>query len=82
MITPIISGLPATPCDDPNCYVKALGMGDAFSEWICPHCGAHLGSGNICLNLCGLSYPAARRFNDILAEAVAAVNSRRLENPG
>lgn len=77
MNPPIISGLPATPCTDPKCYVRALGLGEAFSEWLCPHCGAHLGSGNICLNMCGLSYPAARRFMSLLAEAAVAADARR-----
>ena len=68
-IVPIISGLLATRCTDENCYVKALGFSSAFSEWLCPHCGARLGSSNICLNLCGLSYPSAKRFDELLADA-------------
>ena len=41
---------------------------DCFSQYQCPHCGAHL-SGKppeICLNACHLTAPQAREFKELM----------------
>lgn len=44
---------------------------NAFSRWICPHCKSHLSKKNrVCLNLCGLSHPSAKRFQEMLAKGM------------
>lgn len=66
--TPIVSGLPAVQCIEPDCCFCKTTFADVFSDWICPHCGSHLSAEDrVCLNLCGLSYPAAMRFQSMIA---------------
>jgi len=75
---PVISGLLATKCDNPDCFVKTSPLlAEAFCDWICPHCRSHLGIGRICLNMCGLSYPAAKKFNAMLASAASQLPQPR-----
>jgi len=73
---PYINGKPAKKCEDDKCYVKTLNLKKGWIEWICPECGAHLGTSGICLNLCHLSTAASRRFNALLGEAAAIVKKK------
>lgn len=67
--TPTVSGVPAVACEKPDCWMCQTTFADTFAAWICPHCGSHLSKSNVCLNLCGLSHPDAKRFNEMLAKA-------------
>lgn len=69
MTPPIVSGLPAKQCQVPDCCMCKTTFAEIHSEWICPHCGSHLSTGGVCMNLCGLFYPAALRFNEMLTRA-------------
>lgn len=42
----------------------------------CPYCNVRLAPGGQCLNLCLLTAGAARRFNEMLAEATHTVKMR------
>lgn len=69
---PFINGKPAIWDEKPSL------LPDAFSQWRCPECRAHLSAENkICLNLCHLSAASERRFQALMQEAVARVERRR-----
>lgn len=42
-----------------------------LSEWICPHCNAHLSHKLICLNACHLTAAGLRRFEQEMRTALA-----------
>ena len=71
-MTPIISGLPAKPCQREDCFMCKGAMKECFSEWICPHCESHLSTGEVSLNLWGLSYPSAMKFLDKLKQIMTS----------
>lgn len=68
---PYVWGRPAMKDDEPPLL-------DCFSQWRCPHCNAHMSSGEkpICLNACHLTAPQMRAFQDGLRTAAARVEQR------
>ena len=65
---PYINGKKAKKCVKKGCSCRDA-MKGAFSEYMCPECGAHLGGETtICLNACHLSAAAASRFSSIMRE--------------
>lgn len=42
---------------------------DCLSQWVCPHCNAHLSSApEICLNACHLTAPQIQKFHSQISE--------------
>ena len=68
MNAPIVAGIRAKLCRKRKCFMCRGAMKDCFSSWLCPHCGSHLSTQKVCLNLCGLSAASARRFQSMLGE--------------
>jgi len=73
--TPYINNKPAKPCKREGCAICEH-MGDVNIPWLCPECGAHLGSSGICLNACHLSAASMARFTDLMRQSAARVKVR------
>ncbi len=73
---PYINGKPCSPAPEGH-YSRLPPLADAFEPWLCPECGAALGKGNICLNLCSMTVAAKRRFDAMYAEAAQRVAAKQ-----